>query len=203
MLTADLADTHSCQKGIRMTEHPVTPPPSEVPRLDAMVPPPPPPSPEYDAAGDEFAPRDHAPAMPPPMYPAESPYDEQVPTLATGPLGKVRSTGVCMLLAVVTLGIYSLFWYYAVHSEMRRHSNRGLDGGIAAVLAFFVGIVMVYITPNDVGSLYEQRGMRKPVSAATGLWYFPGIFILVGPIIWFVKTNGAINAYWRSLGAVG
>ena len=37
----------------------------------------------------------------------------------------------------------------------------------------------------------------------TGLWVFPGIFILVGPFIWFSKTNGALNDYWRSLGAQG
>jgi hypothetical protein len=42
--------------------------------------------------------------------------------------------------------------------------------------------------------------MRKPVSGATGLWYFPGMFILVGPLVWFVKTNGALNAYWRAHG---
>ena len=40
-----------------------------------------------------------------------------------------------------------------------------------------------------------------PVSAATGLWYFPGMLILIGPIIWFVKTNGALNDYWKSQGA--
>jgi hypothetical protein len=34
----------------------------------------------------------------------------------------------------------------------------------------------------------------------TGLWYFPGVLILVGPIVWFVKTNGALNDYWRSQG---
>ncbi|GAB2640648.1 hypothetical protein GCM10027270_31590 [Nocardioides ginkgobilobae] len=44
---------------------------------------------------------------------------------------------------------------------------------------------------------------KEPVSGATGLWYFPGMFILVGPIIWFVKTNGALNDYWKSLGAQG
>jgi hypothetical protein len=43
--------------------------------------------------------------------------------------------------------------------------------------------------------------MRAPVSGVTGLWYFPGIFLLVGPLIWFIKTNGALNAYWRSVGA--
>jgi hypothetical protein len=84
---------------------------------------------------------------------------------------------------------------------MKNYSGRGLDGPLALVLAIFVGIVMPYITSSEVGGLYEARGQQKPVSGATGLWVFPGVFIIVGPIIWFVKTNGALNDYWRSVGA--
>jgi hypothetical protein len=120
-----------------------------------------------------------------------------------GPIGKIRGTGVCVLLSIVTLGIYPLVWYYSVHEEMKRHRGTGLGGGIALLLAFLVGIVMPYITSSEVGSQFERAGQRKPVSGVTGLWYFPGIFLLVGPIVWFVKTNGALNAYWRSLGATG
>ena len=120
---------------------------------------------------------------------------------APGPVGNVRGTGVAILLTIVTLGIYSLYWYYVVHDEMKRHNGNGLGGGIALLLAFFVGIVMPFLTSSEVGQLYERRGQAKPVSGATGLWYIPGFLILVGPIVWFVKTNGAINAYWRSLGA--
>jgi hypothetical protein len=120
-----------------------------------------------------------------------------------GPAGEIRSTGTCILLAIVTLGIYSLYWYYKTHSEMKAHSGQGLGGGLALVLAFFVGIVMPYITSSEVGGLYTRRGQEAPVSAMTGLWYFPGMLIIVGPIIWFVKTNGALNDYWRSVGATG
>jgi hypothetical protein len=120
-----------------------------------------------------------------------------------GPVGKVRSTGMCILLYFVTLGFYGLYWYFVVHDEMKKHSGRGLGGGIALILALFVGIVMPFINSHEVGDLYESRGQAKPVSGATGLWYFPGMFIIVGPFIWFVKTNGALNAYWRSLGATG
>lgn len=122
--------------------------------------------------------------------------------VSAGPVGKVRSTGICMLLAIVTLGIYALVWYVKVHGEMKRHSGSGLGGGVAFLLAFFVGIVMPYITASEVGGLYTRRGQQAPVSGATGLWYFPGSLILVGPLVWFVKTNGALNAYWRSQGAV-
>jgi hypothetical protein len=103
----------------------------------------------------------------------------------------------------VTLGIYGLVWYYMTHDEMKRHTGDGLGGPLALVLAFFVGIVMPYLTSSEVGKLYERQRQQAPVSGLTGLWYFPGALILIGPIIWFVKTNGALNDYWRSLGAVG
>lgn len=118
-----------------------------------------------------------------------------------GPIGQVRSTGLCILLTIVTLGIYPLVWYYQVHEEMKRHSGTGLGGVLALVLAFFIGIVMPYLTSAEIGELYARRGQEKPVSGLTGLWYFPGAIIIVGPIIWFVQTNAAINNYWRSLGA--
>lgn len=114
--------------------------------------------------------------------------------------GKIRGTGVCILLAFVTFGIYTLVWFYKTHDEMKRHTGQGLGGGLALLLAWFVGIVMPYINSSEVGALYERAGQRKPVSGVTGLWYFPGIFLIIGPLVWFVKTNGALNTYWRSQG---
>jgi hypothetical protein len=130
-------------------------------------------------------------------------YGQPLPVAYSDPgaVGKVRGTGMAILLTVVTFGIYPLYWYYAVHSELKRHRGTGLGGGIALLLAVFVGIVMPYLTSAEVGEAYAGRGQDKPVSGATGLWYFPGLLILVGPIVWFVKTNGALNAYWRSVGA--
>jgi hypothetical protein len=141
------------------------------------------------------------PAYPPAPFTSSSALSPQEALFGLGPAGKVRGTGACIGLTIVTLGIYSVYWYYQVHTELKRHSRTGLGGGVALLLALFVGIVMPYITSSEVGDLYERRGQAKPVSGATGLWSFPGIFILVGPIVWFVKTNGALNDYWRSVGA--
>ena len=105
-----------------------------------------------------------------------------------------------MLLFFVTLGIWAFVWYYQVHEEMKRHSGEGLGGVLALVIAIIFGLVMPYLSSNEVGQLYERRGQEKPVSGLTGLWFFPGIFILVGPFVWFVQTNNALNEYWQSLG---
>lgn len=90
--------------------------------------------------------------------------------------------------SLVTFGIYPLYWYFSVHDEMKRHSGQGIC------------VVTPCLTSSEIGNLYRSRGLPAPVSGATGLWYFPGAFIVVGPLVWFVKTNGAINSYWRTVG---
>jgi hypothetical protein len=149
-------------------------------------------------APDSYA----APPPPPPPSSVPMPAYGAVPVAApaAGSIGKIRGTGTCILLTIVTLGIYSLVWYFKSHEEMKQHSGTGLGGGVALILALFVGPVMLFLTPHEVGGLYERRGQAKPVSAVTGLWI---LLPLIGSIVWFVKTNGALNGYWRSLGAQG
>jgi hypothetical protein len=118
-----------------------------------------------------------------------------------GPVGQVRGTGVQLLLLVVTLGIWGLVYLYLTHDEMKRHTGEGIGGVVALVLAFFVGAASPFLLSHEVGQLYERRGWARPVSAATGLLVIPGFLLLVLPIVWFVRTNHALNQYWRSVGA--
>lgn len=120
---------------------------------------------------------------------------------ANGPIGNVRGTGLGILLFLVTFGIYGLYWYFVTHEEMKRHTRTGLGGGIALLIAFFIGIASPFLSSSEVGQLYERAGQPKPVSGITGLWATLGVLILIGPVVWFVKTNGALNAYWRAHGA--
>ena len=119
------------------------------------------------------------------------------PTLVTG---KVRSSGMCIFLYAITLGIYGLVWYYSVHDEMKRHTGQGVGGGLAILIGLLAGFVSPFLVSAEVGNLYRQNRASTPVSGATGLWCIPGFLLLVGPIIWFVQTNNALNSYWRSLG---
>jgi hypothetical protein len=118
-----------------------------------------------------------------------------------GPIGQVRGTGLQILLFFVTFGIWSFVYYFQTHEEMKKHTGEGIGGVLALVLSFFVGIVSPFLLSHEVGGLYERRGQQKPVSALTALWFFPGMFLLVGPFIWFIQTNKALNDYWRSVGA--
>lgn len=185
-------------------QYPPPPPPPGDP-VGGSAPPPPPAADPTPAAAPVAAAAAAAPPAPPAYTatPAAPMGQSTGQAMGTGPIGQVRGTGMAMLLFIVTFGIYGWFYYFKVHEEMKRHSGQGIGGGIALILALFVGVVMPYLTSSEVGGLYKRRGQQEPVSAMTGLWYLPGMFIIVGPIVWFVKTNGALNEYWKSLGAQG
>ena len=146
-------------------------------------------------------------APPPPPPAGMSPYQGPGAPVGygqPGPIGQVRSTGMCILLYFVTLGIYVLYWYFKTHEEMKRHSRPGprrRRGADPRVLRRHRDALHQLQRSRQLCA--RQRAQRSAVSAATGLWYFPGALILVGPFIWFIKTNDALNDYWRSQGAVG
>lgn len=131
-----------------------------------------------------------------------SPYAAGGTPAVAAPVGEVRETSTCILLTIVTLGFYTWYWYYKTHEEMKQHTGTGIGGPVALILAIFVGVVMPFFSSHEVGGLYERRGEPRPVSAMTGLWaLLLGWFLFVGLIVWFVKTNAALNDYWRSVGA--
>jgi hypothetical protein len=170
----------------------------------------------YAAAGQPYAPYVQPQFAPAPQPYSEQPYGQQpygqqiapdyvmAPSqpLPAGPAGKIRGTWAVIGLSVITLGFYSLYYYFAVHEEMKRHSGEGVGGALGLVIALFTfGLVTPFLLPNEVGNLYARQGRPRPVSATTGLWMLLGSFILIGPLVWLIKTNGAVNAYWRSMGA--
>lgn len=139
---------------------------------------------------------------PQPAYPA---MPAQAPPVRwadrSGAPGEARSTALQMLLFVVTAGIWGYVYFFQAHDEMKRHSGDGIGGVVALLVAIFFWMASPFLLSHEVGRLYERAGLRKPVSALTGLWFFPGILLLVGPIIWFVLTNRALNDYWRGVRA--
>ena len=160
---------------------------------------------------DPYAPREAFPPGPgayqqqpytqPYGMPPAAGYGTPVPYGHVAPVGRVRGTGTCMLLFFVTLGIYGLVWYYLTHDEMKRHTGNGIGGGVALVIALFAGIVSPFLTSHEVGQLYRRRGQQEPVTAATALWYFPGVLLLVLPMAGFrlrplLRPPGSCRSIW-------
>jgi hypothetical protein len=119
-------------------------------------------------------------------------------TQGPGPEGKVRSPVTVILLSIVTLGIYTLYWYYAVFTELKERTGNGVGGPIGLLLGFCIGIVNIFLLPAEIGNMYAQEGLDQPVTGLTGFWV---LIPLIGSIIWFVKVQNALNHRWEASGA--
>ncbi|HVA03175.1 MAG TPA: DUF4234 domain-containing protein [Acidimicrobiales bacterium] len=116
-----------------------------------------------------------------------------------GPLGKIRSPWIVILLSVVTLGIYGIYWQYAMFKEMKDYSGQGIGGVLGVVLAILLSIVNVFVMPSEVGNLYAAEGQPKPVRGVTGFWI---VLPIIGSFVWLFKVQGHLNKFWTSHGAV-
>ena len=123
----------------------------------------------------------------------------------TGEVGRRRSTALCILWAILTLGIYTFFWVYRTFEEMRRYSGRGLGGTLALViyvglvlLGAFGAVVIAVLASGELERLLESEGRRADHTALWGLWV---LLPIVGAFIWFIPTQGALNQFWEDKGA--
>jgi Domain of unknown function (DUF4234) len=120
---------------------------------------------------------------------------------ASGPLGQPRGIGFCILLFIITLGIYGLYWVYKTQEEMKKHTGEGLGGVLGLVVWILVSAVSAFVIPSEIGKMYQRDGRQPPVTGWTGLWLFPGAILIIPAIVWFVKVQGALNRYWESKAA--
>ncbi len=118
----------------------------------------------------------------------------------TGPLGNRRGVGFGILLFIVTLGFYSWYWAFKTQEEVKLHSGQGIGGVLGLVIWILLNPVSAFVIPSEIGKMYEKDGRQSPVTGWTGLWLFPFGFLIVTAIVWFVKTQGALNDYWESKG---
>jgi hypothetical protein len=117
------------------------------------------------------------------------------PPTNTGPLGQQRGIGFAILIAIVTLGVYTLYWVFKTQEEVKNHSDQGVGGVLGLVIYIVVSMVTWFLIPSEVGKMYRQDGREAPFTGWTGLWL---LLPIIGAFVWFIKVQGALNRYWES-----
>ena len=106
--------------------------------------------------------------------------------------------GLNILLAIVTLGVWTWFWTYHTADDLKRYNGDGLGGTVSLILAIFVNPVVWFTIPNEIEKLYQRDGQQSPVSALWGLWF---LLPIIGNFIWYLKVQHAVNDFWLSKSA--
>ena len=120
------------------------------------------------------------------------------PTAAPRPVGTVRSPIGGWLLNLITLGIYGLFWYYRVNSELRNFDRSiSVKPGLAVLSLFIpiVGLVSIYNTGHRIRQAQAIAGAQQSASGLVGV-LLAFVFALYLPYY-----NSQANQAWMAAGA--
>ncbi|HZJ26466.1 MAG TPA: DUF4234 domain-containing protein [Acidimicrobiia bacterium] len=130
-----------------------------------------------------------ASVTPPPAQP--------VPGTGGGPIGKPRSTGLTIVLSIVTLGVWTWLWSYWNGDELKDYRRDGVGGVGYLLITLFIAPVTMFMMANEVEKLYVGEGEEPRITTMWGLWF---LLPLIGNIIWYVRIQSAINEFWQARG---
>jgi hypothetical protein len=116
-------------------------------------------------------------------------------TVAARPKGQPRPVIMSMLLAVVTFGIFTLFWTYRTHKEIKAYSEMGVGGLLGLLIYIVISPVTFFLVPIETEQMLTKAGRPSRVSVFTGFWVLLPLF---GPIIWFHKVQTQLNEFWTT-----
>jgi hypothetical protein len=115
---------------------------------------------------------------------------------ARGPIGQPINPTQVFILALVTCGIYGLYWMYKNFEELKQHTGEGL-GGLVGLLTCFVW-AGYFLLPSEIQKLYQSEGRQAPVEPVLAVWLFVPIY---GYYRYTQEIQGTLNEYWVSKGA--
>ncbi len=112
-------------------------------------------------------------------------------------LGKRRSTGLVILLTIVTCGVWAIVWSFQNGDELQRWSGKGIGGVGYLLITVFISPVTMFLLAGEVEQLYRDEGREPPITTIWGLWF---LLPLIGNLIWYIRIQDAINSYWTAHG---
>ena len=117
-------------------------------------------------------------------------------TTINKPIGKIRNPWTVLILSIVTLGIYGIVWHYCIFEELKNWRGQGWSGTVFIIFFLIFGIALIaipWLIPAYVGRMYEEDGKTKPITGLTGFWV---LLPIIGGIIWILKVQNNLNAFW-------
>jgi Domain of unknown function (DUF4234) len=153
--------------------------------------------PDRIRGANESAPDPSTPFSQPPAVSPTPPHAQHIGIgQSTHRVGKTRNPWGVWLLSLITLGIYGLWWYYTINSELREYDDRiNVQPGIALLAAFFpiTNIVSWVKSGGRIGQAQRFSGSKFRCSGLVGI-----LLALIGFGIVYYQSQ--INKVWDMYG---
>jgi hypothetical protein len=129
---------------------------------------------------------------------------QQIQIAGAGASAKIRHPVAVAILAVVTLGIYVLFWWYFINREMADYGRaKGTselgDSPTKSVLALFPGgLVIVPAIWTTVTTFKRvQAAQRLAGESPINGWLGLVLYVVISPAFYAYMQSG-LNSVWKS-----
>ncbi len=102
---------------------------------------------------------------------------------------QTRSVGLCIVLTIITCGIYGIYWMYCLHEDMQIVCNRPMEvsGGIVILLSIVTcGIYALYWNFKMGQFLDEAKGTP---TAYDGVLYLVLSIFGLGIVSWALMQS--------------
>jgi len=138
----------------------------------------------------------------------QQPYQDSTPgAQAYGPppvgaqMKRRNVFAVWLGLPLITLGIYSLVWYYKIHEEMKRFDPRAKVDPAGSLLTVMFGwvacgippLVSYYNTGTRIANAQRAAGLPQTCAPALGL--ILNVFFGVGALYYQSELNKVVAHY--------
>lgn len=142
-----------------------------------------------------------------PTNPVTAPVEAASPVIASAPLaatggsrvGKTRNPWAVWGLSIITLGIYFLYWYYKMNSEMKEYNpSIEVEPGIAtfAQIIPIANIISFWNCGGRINRVEEKSGTSERTAPIVGLLL--QIFVLGTGVVYYQMQ---LNKVWALHGS--
>jgi hypothetical protein len=131
------------------------------------------------------------------------PYDDEVKTYQPPKLETNRSVGKLVLFSILTLGLYSIFFFIPFSFDLdkiapKQDRSKTTNFLLAYVASIFTVSIVLDIWHYQIAARISEALELCDIDYDFGTedfwgWFFFGSLILVGPIVYFYKLCKAMN----------
>ena len=135
-------------------------------------------------------------------------YDDEEKKYEAPKLRTDRSMWKFMILSILTLGIYSIFFFIPFSYDLdkvdpKRERGRTMNYFFAYILSLFTFSIVIIAWHHQIASRIEEAMKRRKINYDFSTndfwaWYLFGSFILIGPFIYLHKLCTAMNLLCQS-----
>jgi hypothetical protein len=129
---------------------------------------------------------------------------EDVQIAGAGTSAKIRHPVAVAVLAVVTIGIYLVFWWYFINREMAdlgraRGTGELGDNPTTSTLALFPGALVIVPALWTTVTTFKrvQAAQRLTGQAPINGWLGLVLYVVISPALYGYMQSG-LNGVWRA-----